>query len=126
MGNKVLYQYTKRLSRHIDDRHARAETAEEIYSHLCDVTDSYTAQGMTQREAELQAVKDMTNPDDLGVQLDRLHTPKIKWWIYTLIILLLFSIIVGVYAYINYGWEKASQKECRPDKEAVSYEKSNL
>jgi len=124
MRNKILYQYAKKLSRHIDDRRAKAETVEEIYSHLCDMTDSYTALGMTQREAELEAVKDMANPDDLGVQLDRVHTPKIKWWIYGLIILLLFSIIIGVFAYINHGWEKANQQEYRPDKEAVSYEKS--
>ncbi len=122
MKNKMLYQYARQLSRHIDDRRARAETAEEIYSHLCEMVEGYVAQGMTEQEAQIQAVNDMESPDDLGVQMDKVHTPKVKWWFYCLIIILLLTIIIGVFTWINAYADKAGEQNIMPDKETVLYE----
>lgn len=123
MKDTVLYQYARRLSRHMDDRRARDETAEEIYSHLCEMADGYVAQGMTRQEAEKQAVREMQPPDELGAQMDRVHTPKIKWWFYGLIAALLLTVLVGVFSYLNAYADRAGNRVVMPDKEAALHEK---
>lgn len=123
MKDTVLYRYARRLSRHIDDRRAREETAEEIYSHLCEMADGYAAQGMTRQEAERQAVREMRPPDELGAQMDRVHTPKIRWRFYGLVAALLLAALLGMLAYLNSYADRAGQGRVMPDKEAAFYEK---
>ena len=123
MKDTVLYRYARRLSRHIDDRRSREETAEEIYSHLCEMSDGYAAQGMTRQAAERQAVREMLPPGELGAQMDRVHTPKIRWWFYGVVATLFLAALLGVFAYLNAYADRAGEEEVMPDKEAAFYEK---
>lgn len=120
MKNDILLQYAKKLSRNIDDRKARADTQEEIYTHLCDLKDGYIQKGLSESTAEQKALGDMKSPEDLGIQLDKVHTPKIKWWVFAVIILALLGIIAAVMFYISNGWDNANRQPIGADKEPVS------
>ena len=52
---------------------------EELENHIQDQKDAYMAEGMNPFEAEMAAVKEMGDPVETGVQLDRVHRPKMEW-----------------------------------------------
>lgn len=55
---------------------------EELEDHIQDQKDAYLAEGMNPFEAEMAAVKQMGDPVETGVQLDRVHKPKMEWKIF--------------------------------------------
>ena len=52
---------------------------EELEDHIQDQKDAYIADGMNPFEAEMNAVKEMGDPVETGVQLDMVHRPKMEW-----------------------------------------------
>lgn len=51
----------------------------ELSDHIEDQKEAYIAAGMNSFEAEMAAVREMGDPVETGVQLDRVHRPKIEW-----------------------------------------------
>lgn len=72
-------EYLETLTSQIRSRAAREEVEQEIRSHLEDQTEAYEAAGMTGEEARRQAVLDMGDPVSVGIDLDRIHRPKMIW-----------------------------------------------
>lgn len=69
--------------------------AEEIGSHIEDQSEAYEQQGLSHEEALSLAVKDMGDPVDTGVSLDRIHRPQMAWGMLFLIgIISLVSFLV--------------------------------
>ena len=120
--NKKLFAYTKQMSRHIDNKKVRQDIQEEIYSHLLDSLDSYLYQGMDDYEAEQAVIYSMESANNLGQDFDRVHTPKIKWWLWLIIIVFAFTMIAATFMYINYGWKKANEQEVQLDKQVFFYD----
>lgn len=52
---------------------------EEIQGHIEDQTKAFIEMGMEEGQATVQAVKEMGDPIDTGVLLDRIHRPKMAW-----------------------------------------------
>ena len=67
---------------------ARPEVARELGDHIEDQTRAFMSEGMSRQEAEKAAVKEMGNPVETGVELDKIHCPKMPWGMITLIIVL--------------------------------------
>ncbi|WP_353092830.1 permease prefix domain 1-containing protein [Tissierella praeacuta] len=66
----------------------------ELESHILDKIEYYMEQGYHKEEAEELALKDMGNPKEIGIQLNKEHNPIIGWiWRITNIAVSIFVII---------------------------------
>ena len=52
---------------------------EELLEHIRDQAEAYEAEGMFEEEALEKAVRDMGDPVETGVALDRIHRPHMSW-----------------------------------------------
>lgn len=81
-------EYIKVLTDQIRCKMARPAVAREIGDHIEDQTAAFMSEGMNRAEAETAAVKEMGNPVETGVELDRIHRPKMPWLMIGLIVIL--------------------------------------
>ena len=58
---------------------ARDMVEEELREHIRDQAEAYEAEGMFEKEALEKAVRDMGDPVETGVALDRIHRPHMSW-----------------------------------------------
>lgn len=66
----------------------------ELEAHILDKIDYYVEQGYHKEKAEELALKDMRNPEEIGIQLNKEHNPIIGWiWRLTNIAVAIFIII---------------------------------
>lgn len=91
-------EYIKTLTDQIRCKMARPEVARELEDHIEDQTRAFMSEGMSRQEAETAAVKDMGNPVDTGVEMDKIHRPKMPWGMIALIIVL--SVTGCIFQYI--------------------------
>lgn len=86
-------EYLDSLTGQIRCRPARDAVREEIRAHIEDQQEAYEMQGLGAEEAEVLAVREMGDPVEAGIELDRIHRPKMAW---NMIILTGFLSIVWV------------------------------
>ena len=91
-------EYIKTLTDQIRCKMARPEVARELEDHIEDQTRAFMSEGMSRQEAESAAVKDMEIPVDTGVEMDKIHRPKMPWGMIALIIVL--SVTGCIFQYI--------------------------
>ena len=85
--------YMKLLLEQIRCKKAHSHIKEEIRGHIeAQIADNMMA-GMSKEEAEKAAVKDMGNPVEVGIALDRIHKPRTAW---SVIILMALISIAGI------------------------------
>ena len=85
---KLQDKYLDKVLEQIRCKKARPYIAKELESHLEDqITDNIKA-GMSKEKAEQEAVRDMGDPVETGVELDRIHRPQIAWKLLILVGLL--------------------------------------
>lgn len=58
---------------------ARDGIAKELSDHIADQTAAYEAKGETHEEAVKRAVREMGDPVEVGVELDRIHRPQVDY-----------------------------------------------
>ena len=100
-------EYIRTLTEQIRCKMARPGVAREIGDHIEDQTRAFMGEGMSRQEAESAALKDMGNPVDAGVELDKVHRPAMPWGMIALIIVL--SVVGSAFQYILFlvegrGW----------------------
>ena len=71
-----MEEYLKILSEQIRYKKALPEIEEEIRCHIQDQAEANRLDGMTEEEAVSFAVKEMGDPVEAGVKLDRIHRPQ--------------------------------------------------
>lgn len=72
-------EYLKTLLEQIRCRKARPYIRQELQNHMEDQIEANIHAGMDYESAEKEAVKDMGDPVETGVSLDRIHKPQIAW-----------------------------------------------
>ncbi len=72
-------EYLHLLEDQIRTRRARPMVLEEVEAHIEDQKLTFQAEGVTDIEAEEAAVREMGDPVEAGVALDRVHRPKMEW-----------------------------------------------
>lgn len=77
--------------RHITSKEAKSLVRKELSYHLQQSKNALLAAGAGIEEADRKAVEQMGSPDELGRQLDKLHRPKIDWWLIGL-----FAAVLGL------------------------------
>ena len=90
-------EYIRTLTEQIRCKMARPGVAREIGDHIEDQTRAFMGEGMSRQEAESAALKDMGNPVDAGVELDKVHRPAMPWGMIALIIAL--SVLSCIFQY---------------------------
>lgn len=96
---KSFASYAGKVSRRVDERNARKEVYQEIYSHLVESKADFMESGMAEGEAEYQALLQMGDAGRIGEELDDVHTPKIKSWQIFLVILILALTVACIYGF---------------------------
>lgn len=74
-----MLEYLDTLTSQIRCKKARPAVREEIKSHMEDQIDAYIRNGMSPQSAQTEALRQMGDPVDAGVQLDRIHRPHLEW-----------------------------------------------
>lgn len=88
-----MEEYLKTLLEQIRCKKAHASIYHELKGHIEEQIDENKAQGMSKDEAVKEALKDMGDPVQVGVEMDQIHRPQIAWKLILAIgILTLFSI----------------------------------
>lgn len=80
--------YLDILTGQIRCKRARSMIEEEFQGHIDEQKLDFMAEGMTEQEAEEAAVREMGDPVDVGVELDRIHRPKMNTRLIALVIVL--------------------------------------
>lgn len=66
------------------------QISEEMENHLKESMESFLAQGLSDKEAEEQAIKQMGNAEEIGKNLNQIHHPKLDWKLLLVTMVLLF------------------------------------
>lgn len=69
-------EYMNTLSEQISNKRAKELVCKEYADHIADQTESYEAEGLNHEDAELLAVKEMGDPVEAGMALNKIHRPK--------------------------------------------------
>ena len=72
-------EYLKTLLEQIRCKKARPYIRQELQNHMEDQIEANIHAGMNYESAEKEAVKDMGDPIETGISLDRIHKPQIAW-----------------------------------------------
>lgn len=72
-------EYLDILTEQIRCKKARGAVREELEAHMEDQKEAFMENGMKSEEAEERAVKEMGDPVETGISMDRIHRPKMAW-----------------------------------------------
>lgn len=101
-----MEEFLKSLTEQIRCVKAREGVAHELSDHILDQAQAYEKSGIEHEKAVEMAVREMGDPVEIGVSLDRIHRPQIDWKM----ILLTFALsIAGLFVIqLMYGPERPS------------------
>ncbi|MGM7636924.1 FtsW/RodA/SpoVE family cell cycle protein [Bacillus sp. Hm123] len=71
--------FFQELKSHIRSKEAQQYVALELDQHIESTTRTLMNQGVSREEAEKEAVEQMGDPMKLGVEMNKLHKPKVEW-----------------------------------------------
>lgn len=98
-------QYVNKVTEQIRCRRARVLVAEELNQHIEDQAEEFCREGMTGEEALREAVRQMGDPVAAGLQLDRIHRPRMEWKLLALVGVLTLAGLFVQYAIAGGGEE---------------------
>lgn len=71
--------YIEKVSEQVRCKRALPEILNELDAHISDQKADYMASGMSEKEAELAAIREMGDPVAVGVEFDEIHRPRMPW-----------------------------------------------
>lgn len=83
-----MNEYLKVLLEQIRCKKAHPYIRQELQDHIEDQIEANVQAGMSYEYAEKEAVRDMGDPIETGISLDRIHRPQVAWKLLFLVILL--------------------------------------
>ncbi len=81
-------EFIQLLADQIRCKRAREDVIREMEAHISDQAEAYEAEGMEPEEALAEAVEQMGDPVAVGVELDRIHRPRMDWKMTAMAVLL--------------------------------------
>ncbi|KMN47023.1 FtsW/RodA/SpoVE family cell cycle protein [Bacillus sp. LK2] len=99
--NKKGERFLKEVTNHIKSKEARSFVATELDFHLKQAKNTWIERGLSEEVAEDKAVEQMGSPIKLGQELNKLHKPKVDWF---LIILLAAAMGLGFLPVLAFGY----------------------
>lgn len=98
--NKKGDRFVSEVTNHIKSKEAKSFVATELDFHLKQAKNTWIEKGLSEEVAENKAVEQMGSPIKLGRELNKLHKPKVDWF---LIILLVAAMGLGFLPVIAFG-----------------------
>lgn len=98
-----LQDYLRQVGEQIRWKRARPRLLSELETHLLDQRDDCLSQGMTEEEAQQEAVRQMGDPVLIGQSLDAVHRPKPQWGLLAAA-LVLAGIGAALRLWLTNGW----------------------
>lgn len=80
MSNRWKH-FLSEVTNHIRSKEAKKFVASELEYHLNQVKKEWIGKGLSEEEAEEKAVSQMGSPTMLGHEMNKLHKPRIDWWL---------------------------------------------
>ncbi|PIE95038.1 cell division protein FtsW [Bacillus fungorum] len=99
--NKKGERFLKEVTNHIKSKEAKGLVAAELDFHLKQAKNMWIEKGLSEEVAEDKAVEQMGSPVKLGRELNKLHKPKVDWF---LIGLLVAAMGLGFLPVIAFGY----------------------
>ncbi|CAM4061713.1 FtsW/RodA/SpoVE family cell cycle protein [Bacillus paramycoides] len=99
--NKKGEHFLKEVTTHIKSKEAKSFVATELDFHLKQAKNTWIERGLSEEVAEDKAVEQMGSPIKLGQELNKLHKPKVDWF---LIILLVTAMGLGFLPVLAFGY----------------------
>ncbi|GAB6609903.1 cell division protein FtsW [Bacillus cereus] len=99
--NKKGERFLKEVTNHIKSKEAKDLVATELNFHLKQAKNMWMDKGLSEEVAEDKAVEQMGSPIKLGQELNKLHKPKVDWF---LIGLLVAAMGLGFLPVIAFGY----------------------
>lgn len=81
-------EYLEEIRNQIRCKKARNLVAEEIENHIEDQKAVYLSEGMDEIAAARKALEQMGDPTEIGKQLDKIHKPRMEWYLLTAVLVL--------------------------------------
>ncbi|MFK9093670.1 FtsW/RodA/SpoVE family cell cycle protein [Bacillus salipaludis] len=100
MPNKK-YLFLQEVTEQIKSKEAKKYVADELGYHLQEAKKLWLEKGLPEAEAEEKAIEQMGSPIKLGKQMNRLHKPKVDWF---MMILLVTTLGLGFLPIISLGY----------------------
>ncbi|KLA32283.1 FtsW/RodA/SpoVE family cell cycle protein [Bacillus cereus] len=98
--NKKGARFVSEVTNHIKSKEAKSFVATELDFHLKQAKNTWIEKGLSEEVAENKAVEQMGSPIKLGQELNKLHKPKVDWF---LLILLVAAMGLGFLPIIALG-----------------------
>ncbi|HHT7141413.1 FtsW/RodA/SpoVE family cell cycle protein [Bacillus cereus] len=99
--NKKGEHFLKEVTNHIKSKEAKDLVAAELDFHLKQTKNMWVDKGLSEEVAENKAVEQMGSPSKLGRELNKLHKPKVDWF---LLILLVAAMGLGFLPVLVFGY----------------------
>ena len=74
-----MEEFIKTLTEQMRCARARDGVARELSDHILDQAEAYEQSGMERGKAVAKAVREMGDPVEIGVMMDRIHRPQVNW-----------------------------------------------
>ncbi|EKN70077.1 cell cycle protein FtsW [Neobacillus bataviensis LMG 21833] len=100
MANKK-YIFLHEVTEQIKSKEAKKYVSDELGYHLQEAKNLWMDKGLTEAEAEEKAIEQMGSPSKLGKQMNKLHKPKVDWF---MILLLASTLGLGFLPMIALGY----------------------
>ncbi|PFX57345.1 cell division protein FtsW [Bacillus wiedmannii] len=99
--NKKGERFVSEVTNHIKSKEAKDFVATELEFHLKQAKNTWVEKGLSEEVAENKAVEQMGSPSKLGRELNKLHKPKVDWF---LLILLVAAMGLGFLPVLVFGY----------------------
>ncbi|EEL83274.1 Cell division protein, FtsW/RodA/SpoVE [Bacillus cereus AH1271] len=99
--NKKGERFVSEVTNYIKSKEAKSFVATELEFHLKQAKNTWIEKGLSEEVAENKAVEQMGSPSKLGRELNKLHKPKVDWF---LLILLVAAMGLGFLPIISFGY----------------------
>lgn len=97
-------KYLEILEGQIRCKKARSAVRDEVEEHILEQKEAFLREGMGEQEAEEKAVKEMGDPVEAGIALDRIHRPRMAWEM---------ILLVGVLSLVGFMVQYLLQRQFR-------------
>lgn len=107
-------EYLHIVTDQIRCKKARPDVKTELEAHIMDQMEDYRNEGMKEQEAMERAILEMGDPVEVGVELDRIHRPKMSWEI-----LLLVGILGGIGVFLQFALWRGGNATAQPNRQLM-------
>jgi len=72
-------QYLRKLAKQIKNHEVRGEIMKEYEEHIMDIKEALIDSGLPEKEAEEEAVRQMGDPQEAGIKMNRVYHKLLDW-----------------------------------------------